>query len=148
MSKTKNFSALILAGFFSVGAVAAVAADEAALPETPAPETQIPFASKGGIWSWRVVDNKTVLIESRGRKWYKATLFSNCINLPFSERMTFVPNASGSFDRFSTIRVGSQRCPLSSLVATSAPPKKAKQPAKADAAAAGAVALPKDQTTP
>jgi hypothetical protein len=147
MSKTKVFAALFLAGIFSLGTPAALAADDPAAAQAPAQETQIPFASKGGIWSWQVVDNKTVLIESRGRKWYKATLFSNCINLPFSERMTFVPNASGSFDRFSTIRVGSQRCPLSSLVATSAPPKKSK-PAKAEPAAATAVAVPKDPTTP
>jgi hypothetical protein len=107
----------------AAAATGAAAASEA--PAQPAPrEAQIPFASKGGIWNWRVVDNNTVLIESRGRKWYQATLFGNCINLAFANSLAFIPNPSGSFDKFSTIRSHGQRCPLVSLIEVPAPPKK------------------------
>ncbi len=108
-----------------------------------APEGQIPFANKGGIWNWQVIDNKTVLIESRARKWYKATLFGNCINLAFAQDMAFVSNSNGTFDKFSSIRTRGQRCPLVSLVEVPAPPKKsnAKKPDPA-AAPAPAPAAP------
>jgi hypothetical protein len=139
MSNAKFWT--IVASNFAVAALAAAAVDApppAAAPagasgsssagEAPAPqaprEAQIPFASKGGIWNWSVVDNNTVLIESRGRKWYKATLFGNCINLAFANSLSFIPNPSGSFDKFSTIRSHGQRCPLVSLIEVPAPPKK------------------------
>jgi hypothetical protein len=114
---------------------AAPAAPATAVASSPAPEAQIPFANKGGIWKWQVVDNNTVLIESRGRKWYKATLFGNCINLSFAQRMSFESNPSGTFDKFSAIRSGNQRCPLVSLVETAAPQKKPNAKKSAPAAA-------------
>jgi hypothetical protein len=114
---------------------AAPAAPATTEASSPAPEAQIPFANKGGIWKWQVIDNQTVLIESRSRKWYKATLFGNCINLSFAQNMAFVSNPSGTFDKFSTIRAGNQRCPLVSLVETAAPQKKSNAKKSAPAAA-------------
>jgi hypothetical protein len=115
-------------------APAAPAASAAPVQPEPSREAQIPFANRGGIYNWRVLDDKTVLIESRGRKWYKATLFGNCINLSFANGLAFIPNPSGTFDKFSTIRSRGQRCPLLSLVETTPPPKKSS--AKKDASAA------------
>jgi hypothetical protein len=106
--------------------VCAAMADTPAPVQPPAPEAQIPFANHGGIYNWQVVDNRTVLIQSQNRKWYKATLFSQCIDLPFAERVGFESNSDGSFDKFSSIQVRSQKCPLVSLVETAAPPKKTK----------------------
>jgi hypothetical protein len=115
---------------------ASAASDNAAAPAAES-EAQIHFA-KRNIWNWQVVDEKTVLIQDQGRRWYKATLFGTCISLPFADRLAFDSNPSGSFDKFSAILVRGQRCPLSSLVKTTAPPKKTK-PKKPglDAAAAG-----------
>jgi len=121
-------------------APAPAAAVAPAANQAPA-EGQIPFANKGGIWNWQVIDNKTVLIESRARRWYKATLFGNCINLAFAQNMAFVPNSNGTFDKFSSIRTRGQRCPLVSLVEVPAPPKKSNAK-KADPAAAPAPAAP------
>jgi hypothetical protein len=126
-------------GIFAVGALlcaalcaarAARAADDPAPPPAsgapaPAPEAQIPFAKKN-IWNWQVVDDKTVLIQDQGRRWYKATLFGTCINLSFANRLAFDSSPSGTFDKFSAILVRGERCPLRSLVQTSAPPKKTK----------------------
>jgi hypothetical protein len=99
-------------------------ASNAATP-APAPEAQIAFA-KRNIWNWQVVDDQTVLIQDQGRRWYKAALFGRCIDLPFADRIAFDSSPSGTFDKFSAILVRGQRCPLKSLVETSAPPKKVK----------------------
>lgn len=101
--------------------VASAAASAAA-----APEASIPFANHGGIYNWKVVNDRTVLIQSQSRRWYKATLMSSCIDLPFAERLGFESNADGSFDKFSMITARHQRCPLISLVETDAPSKKPK----------------------
>jgi hypothetical protein len=118
-------------------APAAAAAPGASPAAQPEPEAQIPFANKGAIWSWQVVDNKTVLIQGRGRQWYKATLMGNCHNLVFKDTLAFLPNPSGTFDKFSQIRVRGQVCPLTSLVKTTAPSTK-KKPADAAKPAAPA----------
>ena len=121
------------------------ASDSAAAPAAES-EAQIHFA-KRNIWNWQVVDEKTVLIQDQGRRWYKATLFGTCIALPFADRLAFDSNPSGSFDKFSAILVRGQRCPLSSLVKTAAPPKKTK-PKKPDHDAAAAGAASKASATP
>lgn len=102
--------------------------------ETAEPQARIAFANHGGIYNWQVVDSRTVLIQGQNRKWYKATLFSACIDLPFAQRLGFESNADGGFDKFSSIKVRRQNCPLVSLVETTPPPKKAKTK-KNDAAA-------------
>ena len=99
------------------------ASGTAAASAAPAPEASIPFANHGGIYNWRVVNDRTVLIQSQSRRWYKATLLSSCIDLPFAERLGFESNADGSFDKFSMITARHQRCPLISLVETDAPSK-------------------------
>jgi len=143
MEKAKLIRLFMLGTMVAAAASVAPAADNptppaassAAAAPAPAPEAQIPFA-KRNLWNWQVVDDQTVLIQDQGRRWYKATLFGHCINLPFAERIAFDSNPDGTFDKFSAILVRGHRCPLMSLVATSAPPKKskAKKPDPAPAA--------------
>jgi hypothetical protein len=134
MQKAK-FIRLVMVG--ALLSAACVAGDNPTPPPAagaaPA-EAQIAFA-KRNIWNWQVVDDQTVLIQDQGRRWYKATLFSHCINLPFAQRIAFDSNPGGTFDKFSAILVRGQRCPLRSLVETTAPPKKsqAKKPDPAPA---------------
>jgi hypothetical protein len=109
----------------SSGSAAPAPGAAPAPPPAAAPEAQIPFA-KTNIWNWQVVDDKTVLIQDQGHRWYKATLYGTCINLSFVQRIGFDSSPDGTFDRFSAILVRGERCPLRSLVETSAPPKKAK----------------------
>jgi hypothetical protein len=101
-----------------------LAADEPA-PATAPTEAQIPFA-KSNIWNWQVVDDKTVLIQDQARRWYKATLFGTCTNLPFADKVGFDSSPGDTFDKFSALLVRGQRCPLASLVKTDPPAKKAK----------------------
>jgi hypothetical protein len=139
-STALSAAALILAGVSSVmagpredAAAAAVSAPAAAAPAAKPPaEVQINFANHGGIWDWSVVDNRTLLIQDRSRRWYKATLLVNCTDLPFDQKLGFESNADGSFDKFSVIQTRQQRCPLVSLVRTDAPVSKKSK--KTDAA--------------
>jgi Family of unknown function (DUF6491) len=124
----RNHTALLLAFFlFNPPTQAAdpspSPADQSGLP---AAQASIPFANHGGIWDWRVINDRTVLIQSANRQWYKATLFSPCINLPFAQRVGFESNPDGSFDKFSAIKLRHQTCPLISLVKSDPPRKKAK----------------------
>jgi Family of unknown function (DUF6491) len=138
--KSLAAAALILAGASSVmagppedAAAPATPAPAAAAPAAiPQPEVQITFANHGGIWDWSVVDNRTLLIQDRSRRWYKATLMVTCVDLPFDQKLGFESNIDGSFDRFSAIQTRGQRCPLMSLVRTDAPVSKKSK--KTDAA--------------
>jgi Family of unknown function (DUF6491) len=131
----------VLAGFmlaataaWSYAAEDPAPAPAAAPSDVRAPEARIPFA-KTNLWNWQVVDDKTVLIQDQSRRWYKATLFGTCTNLGFANRIAFDSNPGGTFDKFSALIVRGQRCPLSSLVKTDPPAKKAKavKPAPAPA---------------
>jgi hypothetical protein len=137
----KNIGLLpaVLSSMLVCAAVAeSPAPPQPAAPQPAAPQVQIPFADRGGIYNWQVVNDRTVLIQGQNRKWYKATLMSACIDLPFAQRLGFESNADGSFDRFSSIQVREQKCPLVSLVETSPPAKKAKKPGAAAASPAAA----------
>ena len=133
MEKAKVIRRVVYGTMLAASASMASAADDPAPPPAasaaaapaPLPEAQIPFA-KRNIWNWQVVDDQTVLIQDQGRRWYKATLFGHCFNLPFANRIAFDSNSGGTFDKFSAILVRGQRCPLRSLVASPAPPKKSK----------------------
>jgi Family of unknown function (DUF6491) len=125
-------AASVMAGPRDDAAPAASAPATAAPAAKPLPEVQINFANHGGIWDWSVVDDKTLLIQDRSRRWYKATLLVNCIDLPFDQKLGFESNPDGSFDKFSAIQTRGQRCPLISLVRTDAPVSKKSK--KTDAA--------------
>jgi hypothetical protein len=133
MGKAEVIRRVLIGTMLAASTYTAAAADNttppapgsAAAAPAPLPEAQIPFA-KRNIWNWQVVDDQTVLIQDQGRRWYKATLFGHCINLPFADRIAFDSNSGGTFDKFSAILVRGQRCPLRSLVESPAPPKKSK----------------------
>jgi len=102
------------------------AAATSAVNPAPPKEASIPFANRGGISRWAVVDNRTLLIEGRNRQWYKATLFSPCIDLPFAQTIGIKTSPGGTFDRWSSLVVRRQRCSLTSLIAIPAPTRKPK----------------------
>jgi hypothetical protein len=131
MNTDNAASAVVFAGVLSIaallGAPLCIAADApagAAANQPAAAEARIPFADHHGIYNWQVLNDKTMLVQSQDRKWYKATLMGHCNDLPFAEDIGFKTNADGSFDKFSSINVRHQSCPLQSLVETAAPVKK------------------------
>jgi hypothetical protein len=90
----------------------------------PAAEASIPFADHGGIYNWEVIDDRTMLLQDRDKRWYKATVLFSCQGLTSKQRVGFVANPDGSFDKMSALQVGDQRCPLKSLTRTGPPQRK------------------------
>lgn len=93
---------------------------------------EIPFADKGGIQDWRADNDRVLYVQGQNRQWYKAELMSDCIGLRFAEHIGFDTEASGAFNKFSSIKVEGRDCPVSSFEKSDPPPKKEK---KAKAAA-------------
>ena len=127
--KAVSLMTLVCASIAARGAEPAPADNANAAQAAVTAETQasIPFANRDGIYDWRVVDSRTVLIQSLGRQWYKATLMSPCFDLPFAQRIGFKTNPDGSFDKFGAIQVRDQYCPLTSLVKSAPPVQKSKR---------------------
>jgi len=94
----------------------------------PAPggEASIAFPNHGGIYDWHAVDRETLYVQDASRRWYLAKLMGPCLDLDFASRIGFVSSGNDVFDRFSSILVKGQRCPLQSLVRSGPPPKKAR----------------------
>ncbi len=108
------------------------------------PEASIPFADRGGIRDWRVVDRDTVLIEGTGGRWYRAELFSPCFDLPYAHAIGFRSSPTGAFDRTGSLVVRGERCPLRSLTETAPPPKRARRGDDATAPPATRTTTPAD----
>lgn len=120
---TPLFPALTATLTLAAAAPAAQAATTAPLP----PQASIPFVNHQGIRDWRAADSRTLYVQDRGRRWYRATLFAPCYELPFAQAIGFETRGVDRFDRFSAIRVRGERCTVSSLEASGPPPAKMKR---------------------
>jgi Family of unknown function (DUF6491) len=93
--------------------------------DTPPLATSIPFALCGGIRDWRADGRHTLYIQARNLQWYHAALVGSCFELPFVHRMGFIAAPMGAFDRFSSVIVNGEPCPVSSPVPNEAPAQSA-----------------------
>ena len=87
-------------------------------------EPEIPFANLGGIRDWRADGDRALYVQGRNRQWYHAELMAPCTDLPFTERIGFVVEPNGDFDRWSSILVRGQQCVLTSFAESGPPPEK------------------------
>jgi hypothetical protein len=113
---------LVSGAIMSLLALGAQAAPPEKAPEQQ-PQAQISFARLGGIQDWRADGEKALYIQGRDRQWYRAELMSACIGLNFAQRIGFVTEPNGSFDRFSAILVEHRECQVTSLVRSDPPPR-------------------------
>jgi hypothetical protein len=96
-------------------------------PAKAGEEASIPFLNYGGVYNWVADGSSAVYIQDQHRRWYHATLMSSCHDLPFAEGIGIETRGGDRLDRFGTILVRGQRCPISSFVTSEGPPKKAKK---------------------
>jgi hypothetical protein len=89
-------------------------------------EVSIPLPSFR-LRNFRTDDPDVVFLEDRARNWYRAEVIGPCTDLPFAHAIGIDTRGSSSFDRFSAIVVGGDRCPLLSLTRSEKPQKKAKK---------------------
>jgi Family of unknown function (DUF6491) len=108
-------------------AAAALAAPASAKKPTPhvwpelGVETQIVFPNYGAIRNFEADGNDGLWLEDRQRRWYYAEIIGGCLDLNFAQAIGFDTRGSPTFDKFSTIIVRGERCPLVSLVTAEKP---------------------------
>jgi hypothetical protein len=95
-------------------------------PAVKAADARIAFANHGGIQNWQADGDHAIWLQASGRRWYRAELLGPCNNLNFANAVGFETSPDGAFDRFSSVVVRGQRCPVKSFTASAPPPKKAK----------------------
>jgi Family of unknown function (DUF6491) len=108
----------------AAGLAETAAAEEKA---ASAPQASISFAGMGSINDWRADRRQGLWVQDVHRQWYYASTMGPCPGLDFAQAIGFEVRTSGTLDRFSSIIVPHEgRCPLTSLVRSEPPPKKAK----------------------
>jgi hypothetical protein len=89
-------------------------------------EVRIPLP-RFRLRNFRADERDVVYLEDRNRNWYRAEVIGPCLELPFAQAIGIDTRGSSSFDRFSAIVVGGERCPLLSLTRSEKPQKRLKK---------------------
>jgi hypothetical protein len=84
-------------------------------------ETEIVFPNYGAIRNFEANGNDGVWLEDRQRRWYYATIIGGCQDLNFAQGIGFDTRGSPRFDKFSSIIVRGDKCPVTSLVTSEKP---------------------------
>jgi hypothetical protein len=118
--KTMIFAFAAAASFAAPG----LAAPRPAPPPSSGEEVSIPFAHFGGIWSFEAREDDVVYLQDRSRNWYRAQLYGSCFGLSFANGIGVDTRGSSNFDRFSTLIIGRESCPIESLTRSGPPPSR------------------------
>jgi hypothetical protein len=82
----------------------------------------MPYNEFGEIRDWRSDGAGGLYIESDGRKWYHATFFTPCANLPFATHIELRPIPQYPGDRFNSIELLGETCSFKTFDQSSDPP--------------------------
>lgn len=109
-------------------ATSACATHSAATRPSQAGNAAIPFVNLGNVYDWASDGRRGIYIQTLDRSWYYAKTLAPCFNLPFALSVGFVVKpAGGSFDKFSSIVVQGEVCPIRSVRRSGPPPSDAKR---------------------
>ncbi|WP_240334186.1 DUF6491 family protein [Sphingobium estronivorans] len=122
----KTMIAFLAAPLLLTGAMASAAPMAAARQPVPA-EASIPFVNHGGVWNWQADGSHGLYVQDQHRRWYYAKLMGNCFDLPFANAVGFETRGIDTLDKFGTVIVRGQRCPIMSFTLSDGPPVKAKK---------------------
>ena len=118
MKKSLWIAPLLAFGLIATPALAAEGSQEAKQEQA-----SIPFVHLDGVRDWQMGDDReTISIQDRHRDWYKATLMYPSTDLPYEWAIGFDTGPLGKLDRFSSVVIGHERIPLTSLVAIEGAP--------------------------
>lgn len=87
-------------------------------------EAGIVFPSNSSIRNWRADRDRGVWIQDRRGDWYYGQFAGICRDADFAQAIGVDTRGTSRLDRFSTIIVRGERCPLSSFVTSDGPPSK------------------------
>lgn len=120
----KIFTAFLAAPMLMAGSTAPAAP---MAQKSATAEASIPFVNHGGVWNWQADGSRGVYVQDQHRRWYYAKLMGNCFDLPFANAVGFETRGIDTLDRFGTVIVRGQRCPITSFTHSDGPPAKAKK---------------------
>lgn len=136
----KTLSILLAAALLPLGAAATASAPQDTKAERElGVESSIVFPSDSSIRNWRADRDRGIWVQDRRGDWYYGTFAGFCRDLDFAQVIGVDTRGISRLDRFASIVVRGERCPLTSFV-TSAPPPSKKDKAAARKAAEAAKA--------
>lgn len=102
-----------------------LAAPLAAAPPSPRPpaaaEAAIPFVDLGNVYNFEVENEHVVYLEDRSRHWYRAELATDCLGLPWANRIGIDTHGGNRVDSFAELIVDGQGCRIASLTRSEKP---------------------------
>jgi hypothetical protein len=114
--------------------LSAAAADEPAKePRALGVESGIVFPSNSSIRNWQADRDRGIWIQDRRRDWYYGTFIGICRDIDFAQAIGVETRGAGRLDRFASIIVRGESCPLTSFVTSAPPPSKAERKAAREA---------------
>ncbi len=118
----KNLALSLAAGLLPLSAAAA---DEPVNePRALGVESSIVFPSDSSIRNWQADRSRGIWIQDRRRDWYYGTFAGYCRDIDFAQAIGVETRGAGRLDRFASILVRGERCPLTSFVTSEGPPSK------------------------
>lgn len=114
--------------------LSAAAADEPAKePRALDVESSIVFPSQSSIRNWQADRDRGIWIQDRRGDWYYGSFAGICRDVDFAQAIGVETRGAGRLDRFASILVRGERCPLVSFVTSAAPPSKEERKAAREA---------------
>ncbi len=117
---TRAVSTIVLAALAFISSPGVAKSPPPVWPEL-GKETSIPFANFHGIRNYETDGNDGLWLEDSRHRWYYATVAGPCWNLDFAQQIGYDTRGSTTFDKFSAIIVGQQRCQILSVVTANKP---------------------------
>ena len=103
---------------------AAAAIEPAEEPRALGAEASIVFPSDSSIRNWRADRGRGIWIQGPPRHWHYGTLPRFWRGGDFAQAIGVETRGAGRLDKFASIIVRGERCPLTSFVTSAPPPSK------------------------
>ncbi|QCB56810.1 hypothetical protein E5675_03285 [Sphingopyxis sp. PAMC25046] len=87
-------------------------------------EASIVFPSDSSIRNWQADRGRGIWIQDRQRNWYYGIFAGFCRDVDFAQAIGVETRGAGRLDKFASIIVRGERCPLTSFVTSAPPPSK------------------------
>jgi hypothetical protein len=123
----KNLALSLAAALLPLSAAAAN--EPADAPRAIGVEASIVFPSDSSIRNWQADQTRGIWIQDRRKNWYYGSFAGFCRDVDFAQAIGVETRGAGRLDRFSTILVRGERCPLTSFVTSDGPPARKKKAA-------------------
>lgn len=127
----KNLALSLAAMLLPLSAAAAI--ESAEEPRALGVEASIVFPGDSSIRTWQADRDRGIWIQDRRRNWYYGTFIGICRDVDFAQAIGVETRGAGRLDRFASIIVRGERCPLTSFVTSAPPPSKEERKAAREA---------------